>query len=187
MILKGEKIYLKEGLSEKNYPLILQWFNDLEVVQYFSFAQKALALKNIEELKMLIAEIETGPIFEIYNLEDKFLGYTSLSEMRGDQEREFTVFILDKNYWGKGMAKEATSLTLKYAFNNLGAKKITLDTSEHHARAIGFYKKMGFVQSALIPNDRTIYLNGNWTLSDTMQMEIIRDQYFDIKIKKLNG
>lgn len=175
--MTGEKIYLKENLSEENYPLMLQWFKELEIVQYVSFAERAFELKNIDELKVLLEEIESGPIFEIYDKDDKFIGYTSLSSIRENNECEFSVFILDKNYWGTGVAKEAIELTLDYAFNTMNMKKVTLDTSEFHERAIGFYKKMGFKQSDLIPNDRTVYHNGEWILSGTVEMEIKKEEF----------
>ena len=160
-IMRGNKIWLKEGLSEKNFPLILKWFRESEVVQYFSFAKRALALKNIDELKILLKEIETGPVFEIY-CKDTFIGYTSLSSIREKSECEFTIFILDKNYWGKGVSGEATVLTLSYAFDELEMSKVTLDTSEFHQRAIKFYEKAGFRRARLISKDRTIFHDGKW-------------------------
>lgn len=172
MKLKGEKIYLKEGLVEENYPLLLEWFHDLEIMGYIGWVKKGLALKDVPELKKFIAELEDGIIFGIYDHADKFIGYTSLSDFKGKEECEFGIFILDKSYWGKGIGLEITKLMLDYAFDNLQMKKVILTTSEFHTSAIRLYEKAGFRKTGLIPNDRTIFHNGEWVLSGTVEMEI---------------
>jgi len=45
MNLAGEKIYLKEGLVEENYPRLLEWFHDVEVMGYIGWVKKGLALR----------------------------------------------------------------------------------------------------------------------------------------------
>jgi RimJ/RimL family protein N-acetyltransferase len=134
--------------------------------------KKGLALENIAELKSFIAELEDGIIFGIYDKEDNFIGYTSLSDFDGKEECEFGIFILDKNYWGKGIGVEVTKLMLKYAFDELEIKKVFLSTSELHAKAIRLYEKCGFVREKVVPNDRTILHGGKWVLSGTVEMKI---------------
>lgn len=172
MQLAGEKIYLKEGLAEENYPRLLEWFHDLEIMGYIGWVKKGLALKDVLELKAYIAELEDGIIFGIYDYADKFIGYTSLSDFVGKEECEFGIFILDKNYWGKGIGLEITNLMLDYAFNDLQMEKVILTTSEFHENAIKLYEKAGFKKTKLIPNDRTIFHNGEWVLSGTVEMKI---------------
>lgn len=82
MEIKTDKIYLKEGLVEENYPLLLEWFNDLEIMKYIGWVKKGMALNDIQELKKFIAELEDGVIFGIYSKDDKFIGYTSLSDFK---------------------------------------------------------------------------------------------------------
>jgi RimJ/RimL family protein N-acetyltransferase len=172
MILRSKQIYLKEGLVEENYPFLLGWFHDLEVMKYIGWVKKGLALKNIEELKDFIAELEDGIIFGVYDHDDKFIGYATLSDFKGKEECEFGIFILDKNFWGKGIGMEVTRLMLDYAFKQLGMEKVLLSTSEFHKNAIRLYEKAGFKKTNLISNDRTIFHNGVWVLSGTVVMEI---------------
>ncbi|MDD4531714.1 MAG: GNAT family N-acetyltransferase [Candidatus Pacebacteria bacterium] len=172
MILKGEKIYLKEGLREADYELILKGYTDLSVVGFVSFAKKSVELKTVAEAKKFFHEIEPEIVFGIYNSDDKFIGYTSLEKIE-DDEYEFSVLILNKDYWGKGIGEEASRMTLNYAFNDLGAKKVVLYTSEFHDKAIALYERMGFQKTKTIPNDREIYMNGQWIKSGTVEMEKI--------------
>ncbi|HBI17648.1 MAG: Acetyltransferase, gnat family [Candidatus Moranbacteria bacterium GW2011_GWF2_34_56] len=182
--MKTEKIYLKEGLVEENYPLLLEWFGDLEIMKYIGWAKKGLALKNIRELKDFIAELENGIIFGIYTNDDEFIGYTSLSDFKGKEECEFGIFILDKNYWGRGIGEDVTRLMLDYGFGELKMEKIILSTSEFHTKAIALYEKAGFKEIKLIPDDRTIHHNGEWVLSGTVEMEIEREGFYLINPTK---
>ncbi|MFA5993947.1 MAG: GNAT family N-acetyltransferase [Parcubacteria group bacterium] len=175
MKLRGEKIYLQEGLAEENYPLLFEWFHDLEVMQYVSWVRKGLALKDVQELKDFVAKLEDGIIFGIYDNADKFIGYTSLSDFNGKDKYEFGIFILNKDYWGKGIGLEAIELVLDYAFNQLGVNAVNLSTSEFHTNAIRLYERAGFRKTRLLPNDRTIFHNGEWVLSGTVEMEIKKD------------
>lgn len=173
--MKADKIYLKEELREENYPLLLEWFHDLDIMKYIGWVKRGLALKDIQDLKSFIAELENGIIFGIYSKDDKFIGYTSLSDFKGKEECEFGIFILDKNYWGQGIGEDVTRLMLEHGFDELKMEKIILSTSEFHAKAIALYEKAGFKKTKLIPNDRTIFHNNEWLLSGTVEMEIGRD------------
>lgn len=178
MILQGKQIYLKKNLVEENYPLLLEWFHDLELMKYVSWVKRGLTLRNVEELKDFIAELENGIIFGIYDYDNKFIGYTTFSDFKGKEECEFGIFILDKNYWGKGIGFEVTKLMLDYAFNELEIRKVTLSTSEFHKKAVELYEKAGFKRTKIIPRDRVIYHNEKWLLSGTIEMEIERKDFF---------
>lgn len=177
MKITGEKIYLKEGLAEENYPLLLKWFGDLEIMKYIGWVEKGLALKDIDDLKKFITQLEDGVIFGIYSVDNEFIGYTSLSDFEGREECEFGIFILDRDYWGRGIGEDVTRLMLEYGFNELKMEKIILSTSEFHTKAIALYEKSGFKKTKLIPNDRTIFHSGEWVLSGTVEMEIRREEF----------
>jgi len=178
MILKGKKIYLKKGFSDKEYATLLTWFHDLDFVAYLSFAKEALSLKNINEIKEFENNLDSTRYKAIYwgiytNNTDKLIGYTFVA--RADNgECEFGIGIGDKDYWGKGIGFEATKSTVDYLFNQLKLKKINLCTSEYNLRAINTYKKIGFKIIKKIPNDREVYHNGKWIKSATVWMEITK-------------
>jgi len=172
MIIKGKKIYLKEGLEEKNYSSMLEWFKDLEVVGHISWGQKASKFKTTEEIKKFYARLQDGIILGIYTKNHKFIGYTNLHHFESKEVCKFGIFILDKNYWGKGIGSEATKIMVDYAFGKLGMKKIMLSTSELHSQAIKLYKKAGFQKKKLIPSARKIYSGNKWIPCGTITMEI---------------
>lgn len=176
MTLLGNQIYLKENLSEENYPLLLKWLTDIEIIGYLYSARRMRDFKNVSDIKNFLAEEKDEMFWEIYARDDVFIGYASLCSFQGKEQCEFSVFILDKKYWGKGAGLEATRLMLDHAFNELGIEKIVLETSELHQGAIRLYEKAGFSKVEVVPNDRTIFHNGEWVLSGSLIMEMINSK-----------
>ena len=174
MILKGSKIYLKKGLREEDYALILKGLTNLDIIGFVCFANESVKLKTAGEAKKFFSEIEPDIVFGIHTFKDEFIGYTSLEKTENTDEYEFSVLILNKDFWGMGIGEEATKLTLKYAFDVLKGKKIILHTSEFHVKAIALYEKMGFKRTKLIPNDREIFLDGKWIRSGTVEMALCK-------------
>jgi RimJ/RimL family protein N-acetyltransferase len=170
-ILKSERVFLREGLREEDYPLILKGYNDLEAVNFVNFAKKTVGFKTVQEAKEFVNGIENEIVFGIYTIENEFIGYATL-EPEGENACEYAIFILDKNYRGKGIGAEVTKIVTDYVFNKLGFEKIILTTSEHHKKAIALYEKMGFRQTEIIPDDREIFLDGKWISSGTVVMEL---------------
>lgn len=172
MNLIGDKIYLKENISEENYPLLLQWFNDLEVVGYLYSAKRISEFKTVQDAKEFLAEEKDEIFWEIYANDGKFIGYASLCDFREKERCEFSVFILNKKYWGKGLGTEVTKIMVKHAFKELGIKTVILETSEFNQGAISVYEKVGFKKIKVVPNDRTVFHNGKWMKSGSVVMEI---------------
>lgn len=172
MTLQGKQIYLKENLSEENYPLLLKWLTNLEIIGYLYSAKRMVEFKTVEDIKGFLAEEKDEIFWEIHTKDDKFIGYTSLCSFQKKEQCEFSVFVLDKNYWSKGIGLEVTNMMLDYAFNKSQMKKVVLETSEFHQSAIKMYEKAGFKKAEVIPNDRTVFHEGNWVLSGSLIMEI---------------
>lgn len=171
MKLQGNQIYLKENLSEENYPWLLKWLTDIEIISYLYSAKRLINFKTLKDIKNFLAEEKDELFWEIYTQNNAFVGYTSLSSFQGKEHCEFSVFILDKNYWGKGIGLEVIKLMLNYAFGELGMKKVVLETSEFHQSAIRLYEQAGFKKVKIVPNDRTVFHDGEWVLSGSVVME----------------
>jgi RimJ/RimL family protein N-acetyltransferase len=50
-----------------------------------------------------------------------------------------------KEYWGKGLAAEASLLLIEWAKRNLSLKQIYLIVNPDHKTAIDLYTKLGFL------------------------------------------
>ena len=59
---------------------------------------------------------------------------------------EFGILIGDKDYWGKGICKEALRLLVKYAFTKLNLRKMCIGVVKENAGAVRCYTGVGFRQ-----------------------------------------
>ncbi|NTU66841.1 MAG: GNAT family N-acetyltransferase [Candidatus Moranbacteria bacterium] len=179
MILQGNQVNLKKNFLKENYPQLLAWLTDLEIIGYLYSAKRMVGFRTTKDIKNFLVKEKDEIFWRIYTNDDKFIGYTSLCSFQGKEQCEFNIFILDKNYWGKSIGLEVTRLILGYAFNRLEMKKVVLETSEFHQGAIKLYEKAGFRKVKVVPNDRTVFHNGEWVLSGSLMMEIVKKEMQD--------
>ncbi len=91
-----------------------------------------------------------------------------------DEKKEtmrFGFVIVDDNIRGKGYGKKMLLLAKKYAFEMLGARKITLGVFENNPQAYYCYKAAGFEEIALEEDIYYEILNEKWKC---IEMEMVR-------------
>ena len=182
MTFRRKQIYLTEGLLRENYPVLLKCLTDLEVVAYWYSAKRMVEFKTIDDITNFVAEEPDEIFWEMYTTEGVFIGFVSLYDFKEKERCGFSILILDKNYWGRGIGLEAITLMLHYAFNKLEMKTVVLETSEFHKSAIRLYEKVGFKKTDIVPNDRTIFHDGKWILSGTVIMELKRSDFASLAV-----
>lgn len=76
----------------------------------------------------------------------KFVGEGGLNITTVEEREEIELtYSLNKNFWGKGYAKEISKATLDYAFNKLNLSNIVCFTSENNFRSLNVMQKLGFI------------------------------------------
>lgn len=172
MAIKGKKIYLEEGFSNKQYSALLKWFNDIEIMKYIFFGKDVLTFKSIKRVKSFCQKVKDAKYFGIYsNKSKKLIGYAVIHDFKNKQ-CQLGIIIGDKTCWGEGIGYETTKLMAKYSFDKLGLEKICLKVSEYNKKAIRLYKKLGFDLIKKIPEDREAYHNNKWVKSAALRMEL---------------
>ena len=73
-----------------------------------------------------------------------YVGNIYLTDINGESA-EYHIFIGEKNYWGKGVAEEASRQILKYGLCERGFKYVYLHVRKDNVRAVQLYNKLGFV------------------------------------------
>ena len=174
MMLKGKKVYLKKGLSNKEYSNLLSWFRDIEIMKYVNFVKKTLKFNTIKQVKLFFKDSKNHLLFGIFTYNNKLIGYAEIFDII-KKSGEFGIIIGEKDYWGKGIGTEVTKLMIDYSFNKLGLKRIYLTTSEYNKNAIKLCRKNGFKITKKIPNDREIFHNNKWIESATVCMELKKE------------
>lgn len=172
-IADGDKIFLRKlQLSDVNNEY-LNWLNDPEVMKGISTSgYDFLSLKSYVKDKISNKNVHFYAIVlksnnqHIGNIKLDF--HDSISNVS-----ELGVLIGNKNYWGKGIAKEACDLVLDYGFNVLKLRKIFLAVFENNVAAIKLYKSIGFKLEGKLK--KHISINGSYY--DKYFMGIFRNNY----------
>lgn len=66
---------------------------------------------------------------------------------------EYHIFIGDKDYWGKGIAREASIQIINYGKDVLGLKTLTLEVRSENAAAHHLYETLGFKETGKCDDD----------------------------------
>ncbi len=121
----------------------VKWRNDKEVFKYTgnTYDHEITLESELEWIKRIIAKKDD---YRCAILADEvYVGNIYLTDIT-EGSAEYHIFIGNKDYWGKGVAKKASELILNYAFITLRLKTVNLKVHEENIAALSLYRKLGF-------------------------------------------
>ncbi len=167
-------------IEKEELSLIQKWYNDDEVMYWASGSKPDMmvSMSYLEEVwydeiysdfstRMMI-ETETGVPIGI-------IGYRNLNL----QERRcrLSVFIGEKEYWGKGYGANAVKAFTRFLINRWNLNRVEADTWDGNVRAVKCYEKCGYKVEGRLRNAK--YIDGQYRdeiilgiLSQELQQDI---------------
>ena len=153
-------------LTETDALTSYKWRNDPEVFKYTGRTYD----------REIDIECETKWLREVLNhpseyrcailADDVYVGNIYLTNIT-TSSATFHIFIGEKNYWGKGVAKRASMEMLNHAFFMLGLSSVELYVKEENVPAMKLYERLGFVKKSVEGEwIRMILLNENYSHGD---------------------
>ncbi len=109
----------------------------------------------------------------ILERENTPVGLVELVEINHIHRRAEFQIIISPVYQGKGYATIATRLAMDYAFTVLNLYKLYLIVDCENLRAIGIYKKVGFIEEGRLRHE--FFVNGEYR--DVFRMAIFQPDY----------
>ena len=158
--IEGNQIYLRPlNLSDVNQNY-LNWLNDEEVMNGIATSNYNLAsLESYVEKKIKDENIHFLAI--VYKDNNLHVGNIKLDFYDENAKvAELGLLIGNKQYWGRGLAKEACQLMINYAFDSLLYRKIYLAVYENNITAINLYKSLGFKEEGRLI--KHVSINGKY-------------------------
>ncbi len=74
------------------------------------------------------------------------------------REAELGILIGDYGYWGKGYGTDAVRAFMRYIFEELGMRRISLHTLDWNIRAVRCFRKCGFVECGRIMRQDQMFI-----------------------------
>lgn len=171
--LKGDKIYLRVLEETDATSEYLTWLNNYEVTKY---TESRFFPNSLESLKNYIKNVNNNSniTFAIVDEKtDKHIGNIKLGNINWIHRHADIGFIIgEKEFWGKGIAREAIGLIVNYAFKTLNLRKIIAGIYKNNIGSIKACEKVGFVQSHV--EKEKYFFEGQYI--DSIVLEIFNGQ-----------
>lgn len=140
------EVTIRPLIEEDAYTSVI-WRNDPEVFKYTgnTYKNKITIDTELEWIKKVISNTDE---YRCAILADGvYVGNIYLTGIDNGQAH-YHIFIGNKDYWGKGVAKQASKLIIDYAFSQLNVNTIWLRVKINNITAYHLYLKLGFEETS---------------------------------------
>ena len=180
--LLGERLELR-WITQDDVAEMFEIFGDPEVIRYWS----SPALPDLDAAQRLVEEIHgyfakrelfqwgICPRAEGQETEadGRIVGTCTLLDVDHTNGRAEIGFALGRRSWGRGLASEAVTVLLRFAFETLGLRRIEADVDPHNARSLQLLERQGFKKEGLL-RERWLHLG---TLQDAYMLGLLRREW----------
>ncbi len=158
------------SLKEEDAHFMLEWMHDSKIQKRFQKNMMSMTLQDAVDFCKRSKEVEAlesgqSLHFAIVDETDEYLGTISLKEIDLENRNAEYAITTRRKVHGKGIARIATGLILKKAFEEYGLHRVFLNVLSDNEPAIRFYEKCGFrlegeFSECLLKDGK--YLNLKW-------------------------
>ena len=150
--LKGTRIYLREVRQSDVNENYYNWLNDSEINQFLETRFIPRSSKNIIDFVEQHAEKSDEPFFAMCLLDtNQHIGNIKLGPINWyHRNADVSLFIGEKNLWGKGYASEAISIVSKFAFETLNLNKLKAGCYAENLGSARAFEKCGYHREGLL-------------------------------------
>ncbi|HYY08417.1 MAG TPA: GNAT family protein [Actinomycetota bacterium] len=173
-MLRGERVVLRP-IQSSDHERLYQLVETIEVralssndpplpVSFEEFQAKYTAAEEGSE--------SPGAWFAI-DVEGELVGECGLHSIEHYQQRAEVGISLGRESWGRGYGQDAVRTLLGYGFRTLNLEKISLHVIADDERAVGAYRKAGFVEEGRLRSH--LWYDGR--RHDELVMSVLRDDW----------
>ena len=161
-------------LREDDAAALFPVLSDPDVMTWWSSGPHQSLAETADYVKGNAAEDGGYACWAITEAEhDTALGWVILIDGKPDVKE--IGYILHRDRWGSGIAREAVSLVIDHGFRDLGLRRIFADTDPENPGSIGLLERLGF--------QREGRLRGEWEthigIRDSLIFGLLRDEWME--------
>ena len=152
-ILRGELVWLR---ALELTDVTEQSIEDADLAHFAGFRRGFSRAEGERFFKKFLSGNEDNLNFAICPIgSHENIGGCGLREMdRRNGSAEVSIFISDRQRWGKGYGTDAMRALLDFAFGEMRMERIWLRVFDYNVRAVRSYEKAGFAHEVLLRHDR---------------------------------
>jgi RimJ/RimL family protein N-acetyltransferase len=154
MLIEGRHIHLIYFQDQHlNDPVYYRWLHDLNVVKYIGRDEllEGISFSDVEAYIRLIWENENSHFFAVYHTQSgTFIGTAKINFVKACGHRndlgDVGIMIGDRRFWGQGLATDVLQTLSKFAFNELGARKLSAGAMSLNTAMVKAFLRVGYLQ-----------------------------------------
>jgi len=175
VLIKGERIFLREVVLSDATLMYCRWMNDTKVNQYLECRFEKWTIKKLQDY---IRQTQNNPdnllLAIVLKNKNKHIGNIKIGPInRNHKFAKVGIIIGEKSFWGEGFAPEGVKLAVDYAFNTLGLHKLTAGVYANNSASVRVFEKSGFVKEGI--EKKQYYCNGQYV--DCVSFGILKDEF----------
>jgi RimJ/RimL family protein N-acetyltransferase len=177
-LLRGELVHLTAENPDVMASNFSRWSQDTGYLRLLDTEPpRLLSAKKWQEWleKDLDRTVADGCLFAIRALDgDALIGFIGLFELfMNHGDAHVAIALGERSAWNQGYGTDAMRVILRYAFNELNLRRVSLGVFEYNSRAIRSYEKAGYVHEGRMRE--AIHRDGkHW---DFLFMGILREEW----------
>jgi len=173
--LTGRRVRLVPEHVE-HAPLIARWNDDPEVRHWLHRSEDPPELFERAAVEQLIRAMLADPShvrFVIETEDGEPIGDVGLLGIHRSGRAELSIVIGEKTHWARGYGADAIRTLLRFGFESLGLRRVTLIADADNARGIACYLRCGFRQEGVLRAHRLRYGRP----LDMVTMAVLREEF----------
>ena len=158
--LESERLVLR-SLADGDVPALFEIFGDADAMRFWSWP----AFTREEQARALLDDIRrhfaARTLFQwgiARKSDDAVIGTVTLFQVDHEHRRCEIGFALSRSTWGQGIATEAVTRIIRFAFEELGLHRIEADPDPQNLASIRVLERQGFKHEGLLRE--RYFLNG---------------------------
>jgi RimJ/RimL family protein N-acetyltransferase len=173
-MLKGERVVLRP-IQRGDLPRLWELVSDFEVAVLGNpgpIVPHSLA-ESEANFDQELAQPRKDRAYFAIDLDGELIGEAGLHQISHFNRSCELGIGIGREYWGKGFGQDAVRTLVDYAFEHLNMNRVGLYTLAEDPRAVGAYRKAGFVEEGRIRQHA--WVRGRY--EDELVMSVLRQEW----------
>jgi len=153
-VFHSESLILRPVTPEDVTHTYVAWMNEPEVNKYM---ETRFREQTREAVESYVGTAIKNPDLHFFAILDpvsgKHIGNIKLAVNPHHRRGEISLFIGEKDFWGRGLATEAIKMISDHGFNELRLRKITAGCYSNNKGSARAFEKAGFSREAVLSKE----------------------------------